>query len=142
VKCLGTLSRKTLSFFYCLHRHKNNIYNSYCKAKMPVLQVHGNFFSFHCPSTSRILSPCMLFGQTNISLYIKKTPLTCGTKRRFSYMWSWWTDLNPRPADYKSAALPAELHQHHGGSNRARTYDPLLVRQMLSQLSYAPTTCR
>ena len=24
------------------------------------------------------------------------------------------------------------------GNNRARTYDPLLVRQMLSQLSYAP----
>ena len=32
----------------------------------------------------------------------------------FSYQldWSWWTDLNPRPADYKSAALPTELHQH------------------------------
>ena len=28
--------------------------------------------------------------------------------------WSWWTDLNPRPADYKSAALPTELHQHNG----------------------------
>ena len=27
-------------------------------------------------------------------------------------MWSWWTDSNPRPADYKSAALPTELHQH------------------------------
>ena len=27
-----------------------------------------------------------------------------------------------------------------GGNNRARTYDPLLVRQMLSQLSYAPKT--
>ena len=26
---------------------------------------------------------------------------------------------------------------HFGGNNRARTYDPLLVRQMLSQLSYA-----
>ena len=26
-----------------------------------------------------------------------------------------------------------------GGNNRARTCDPLLVRQMLSQLSYAPT---
>ena len=25
---------------------------------------------------------------------------------------SWWTDSNPRPADYKSAALPTELHQH------------------------------
>ena len=30
-----------------------------------------------------------------------------------------------------------------GGNNRARTCDPLLVRQMLSQLSYAPTClCR
>ena len=27
--------------------------------------------------------------------------------------WSWWTDSNPRPADYKSAALPAELHQRN-----------------------------
>ena len=29
-------------------------------------------------------------------------------------LWSWWTDSNPRPADYKSAALPAELHQQMG----------------------------
>ena len=28
------------------------------------------------------------------------------------FNWSWWTDSNPRPADYKSAALPTELHQH------------------------------
>ena len=28
------------------------------------------------------------------------------------FAWSWWTDSNPRPADYKSAALPTELHQH------------------------------
>ena len=27
-------------------------------------------------------------------------------------IWSWRTESNPRPADYKSAALPAELHQH------------------------------
>ena len=26
--------------------------------------------------------------------------------------WSWRWDLNPRPADYKSAALPTELRQH------------------------------
>ena len=25
--------------------------------------------------------------------------------------WSWWTESNPRPTDYKSVALPAELHQ-------------------------------
>lgn len=32
----------------------------------------------------------------------------------FNYQldWSWWTDLNPRPTDYKSATLPTELHQH------------------------------
>ena len=30
---------------------------------------------------------------------------------KFKYRWSWWTDSNPRPADYKSAALPTELHQ-------------------------------
>ena len=30
-----------------------------------------------------------------------------------------------------------EPFPHSGGNNRARTYDPLLVRQMLSQLSYA-----
>ena len=29
----------------------------------------------------------------------------------FKIRWSWWTDSNPRPADYKSAALPTELHQ-------------------------------
>ena len=29
-----------------------------------------------------------------------------------------------------------------GGNNRARTCDPLLVRQVLSQLSYAPIACR
>ncbi len=28
----------------------------------------------------------------------------------------------------------------YGGNNRARTCDPLLVRQMLSQLSYAPVS--
>jgi hypothetical protein len=30
------------------------------------------------------------------------------------------------------------LRQKNGGRNRARTCDPLLVRQVLSQLSYAP----
>ena len=33
------------------------------------------------------------------------------------------------------------LHfKHKNGAYRARTYDPLLVRQMLSQLSYDPIT--
>ena len=33
------------------------------------------------------------------------------------------------------SAVPAEARQRGGGSYRDRTYDPLLVRQMLSQLS-------
>ena len=36
-------------------------------------------------------------------------------RRSVSRRWSWWTDSNPRPADYKSAALPTELHQHRTG---------------------------
>ena len=39
-------------------------------------------------------------------------------------------DLNPEPTDYKSVALPIELFRH-GGRYRTRTYDPLLVRQVL-----------
>ncbi len=56
------------------------------------------------------------------------------------------------PQDFKScasasSATAAFQHQSHfatelsslqNGTNRARTYDPLLVRQMLSQLSYDP----
>ena len=35
--------------------------------------------------------------------------------------------------------LPVPPHRlKQDGTNRARTYDPLLVRQMLSQLSYDP----
>ena len=28
------------------------------------------------------------------------------------FVWSWWGDSNTWPADYESAALPTELHQH------------------------------
>jgi hypothetical protein len=31
---------------------------------------------------------------------------------RTTIFWSWRRDLNPRPSDYKSDALPAELRQH------------------------------
>ena len=58
--------------------------------------------------------------------------------------WCPRSESNQRHADFQSAALPTELQGHKdaaddfGGNNRARTCDPLLVRQMLSQLSYAP----
>ena len=81
--------------------------------------------------------------------------------------WSCWADSNCRPHPYQGCALPTELQQQmatrkgfepstsgvtgrhsnqlsywaiknfYGGRNRDRTCDPLLVRQVLSQLSYA-----
>ena len=48
-----------------------------------------------------------------------------GNSPIFNYaVWSWWTDSNPRPADYKSAALPTELHQHLTGIARVSVKHP------------------
>ena len=43
---------------------------------------------------------------------------------------------------WRSNQLNYRARQESGGNNRARTCDPLLVRQMLSQLSYAPPPYR
>ena len=52
--------------------------------------------------------------------------------------WSGKRDSNSRHLPWQGNALPLSHSRVVGGNNRARTYDPLLVRQMLSQLSYAP----
>ena len=61
--------------------------------------------------------------------------------------WSWWTDSNPRPADYKSAALPTELHQQtrsfliappDGRGDRTRTCGILVPNQALYQTELRP----
>ena len=55
--------------------------------------------------------------------------------------WSGKRDSNPRHSPWQGDALPLSYSRIHsvlslvGGSYRVRTYDPLLVRQMLSQLS-------
>ena len=51
-------------------------------------------------------------------------------------VWSWWPDSNRRPADYESAALPAELHQRAGGQNSGaragiRTRDLSVISRVL-----------
>ena len=51
--------------------------------------------------------------------------------------WSWREESNSQPADYKSAALPIELHQHeNGASERNRTTDTGIFSPLLYQLSY------
>ena len=48
-------------------------------------------------------------------------------------------DSNPWPLAWQASVLTSwTTGPKSGGNNRTRTYDPLLVRQMLSQLSYAP----
>ena len=52
--------------------------------------------------------------------------LACRFQLRFSasFKWSWRRDLNPRPSDYKSDALPAELRQPKHGSHTHETASP------------------
>ena len=54
------------------------------------------------------------------------------------YKWRPEGDSNPWPLAWQASVLTNWTTGPNGGNNRARTYDPLLVRQMLSQLSYAP----
>ena len=64
--------------------------------------------------------------------------------QRFSYLQSCRRPESNRygyhyPRDFKSRASASSATAAYG-TYRARTYDPLLVRQMLSQLSYDPIT--
>ena len=55
--------------------------------------------------------------------------------------WRPGTGSNRRPLAWQASVLTNwTTGPPFGGNNRARTCDPLLVRQMLSQLSYAPIT--
>ena len=55
----------------------------------------------------------------------------------FPYYWSWRSESNQQPADYKSAALPIELRQQmNGASGRNRTTDTGIFSPLLYRLSY------
>ncbi len=58
-----------------------------------------------------------------------KSPVSTIPPHRQKEKWSWWTDSNPRPADYKSAALPTELHQ------------PIFKEKMVPVVGLEPTPC-
>ena len=53
---------------------------------------------------------------------------------------NWWAqeDSNLRPHAYQACALTTWAMSPFGGDNRDRTDDPLLAKQVLSQLSYTP----
>ncbi len=58
------------------------------------------------PAFEAITPPKLNHLKQEIPLKNKPVKLAPGTIK-----WSWQRDLNPRPADYKSAALPTELRQ-------------------------------
>ncbi len=67
-----------------------------------------------------------------------RVPLPAGSSRihflRF-ICWSWRRDLNPRPPDYKSGALPTELRQRRGTSVLTDTSIPLIPARCPGQLN-------
>ena len=63
--------------------------------------------------------------------------LPLATRESFHvFDWSWLTESNHQPADYKSAALPVELSQHSGALGRSWTTDTGIFSPLLYQLSY------
>ena len=50
-------------------------------------------------------------GELRVSFGLLLLPAAAGGALKLRF-WSWRRDLNPRPSDYKSDALPAELRQH------------------------------
>ena len=69
-------------------------------------------------------------------------PVRLVKRKNSADIWSGKRDSNPRHSPWQGDALPLSYSRIFlsalsfvGGSYRVRTYDPLLVRQMLSQLS-------
>ena len=114
------------------------------------------------------LLPNCLERTTRLELATSTLARWRSTRWAKSAKWCLRSESNQRHTDFQSVALPTELQRQvwrprrgsnprplawqasvltnwttrpfDGGNNRARTCDPLLVRQMLSQLSYAPIT--
>ena len=70
---------------------------------LPFIQLRA--FILFCTQMLYLLHTS--FHNNNLSTHV-----TAASLIQADIIKSWWTDSNPRPADYKSAALPTELHQH------------------------------
>ena len=101
--------------------------------------------------TVRCIWPLCNLPKNKMELVIGIEPTTCWLQVSCSTVephqhsvlnWRPGRDSNPRPPAWQAGILTSWTTRPHiyvnGGTNRARTCDPLLVRQVLSQLSYSP----
>src|SRR6202035_4659463 len=121
-------------------RKERQIYSLLVLATHPPVPVNSPGIPNSYPrKTARTLTTCPMFdchaverervaSKTQNGLVSEDTSpfmLPCRKSSRLAPLaniwWSWRRDLNPRPSDYKSDALPAELRQHC--SNRTRIAD-------------------
>ena len=53
-------------------------------------------------------------------------------------VWSQWSESNQRPTDYKSVALPTELHWQYGDPRESRTPHSAVKGRCLNRLTIGP----
>ena len=84
---------------------------------------------------------CGVFGAfcgTRTHNLLITSQLLCQLSQESKLKWRLRRGSNPRPPAWQAGTLTNwATEPYDGGNNRDRTCDPLLVRQMLSQLSYA-----
>ena len=98
---------------------RKNQQNSRSKFRYPLLRTTERCSSAHsCPQ--KISATINGYGyfwwagvdsdhRSQVTTDLQSVPF--GRSGTYPYMWSWRLESNPQPADYKSAALPIELHQ-------------------------------
>ena len=113
-----------ISFQRCCQLHANILIEFYSLPGLNSFSISWRErFNKEIRMNCRIVCPKLSSEPTDLGFTFR----FCGSSRRsiravvpkvfrrhfVDNRWSWWTDLNPRPADYKSAALPTELHRHN-----------------------------
>ena len=106
----GAADLQSAGFSHSPTRPRNLVTQSACRFCQAVLSSGAGYAKTQNGLVSKDTSPFMLPCRDSLRL----TPLP-------KIWWSWRRELNPRPSDYKSDALPAELRQRC--SNRTRIAD-------------------
>ena len=80
-------------------------------------------FAMQKGQVSRDTSPVRVYRVETVRILARES-----AQKSQSLKLSWRRDLNPRPSDYKSDALPTELRQPSGAGDGNRTRDQQLGR--------------